>query len=186
MTAATQEGAGSAPGGRAGSRQPTIVAPHGGGPWPFVDLRGFNPERNIELMRAYLAIGRALARVRDENVLILGSGMSYRNLRLFKSDDARRISLAFDAWLKEAATAAPPTRVRVPLNWSSAPFSRQTHPREEHLLPLMVVTGATGEDPGRVTFDDDWDRAFNSSRCSATWQWSRRSAPIASRCRTKR
>ena len=255
------------------ARQPAIYVPHGGGPWPFVDLGGFIPARDIETMRAYfealptqlparpkallvasahweqalptvmtsphppiyydyggfppesyaiqwpapgdpelagrvvqlleaagipagtdarrgfdhgtfipfklswpaadvptiqlslkagldpaehVAIGRALAPLRDEGVLILGSGMSYHNMRGFGTASAHRISVDFDTWLQEAATADPETRTKLLCDWASAPVARQAHPREEHLLPLMVVAGAADSDVGRVTFNEDW------------------------------
>ena len=38
--------------------------------------------------------------------------------------------------------------------WATAPHGRFAHPREEHLLPLMVVLGAAGADSGKVVFSD--------------------------------
>ncbi|HVZ86831.1 MAG TPA: class III extradiol ring-cleavage dioxygenase [Polyangia bacterium] len=106
--------------------------------------------------REHLAIGRALAPLRDEGVLILGSGMSYHNLRSLRSGGGQRASVAFDDWLKAAATAAPETRAERLADWAAAPSAREAHPREEHLLPLMVVAGAAGQDAGRVAWNDDW------------------------------
>lgn len=257
------------------ARQPTIFVPHGGGPWPFVDLRGFVPANDVDKLRAYfvglpaslpaaprallvvsahweealptvmtaprppifydyygfppeayaiewpapgdpalaervvallgkagipaqtnatrgfdhgtfipfkvawpaadvptiqlslkvgldaaehLSIGRALEPLRDEGVLILGSGMSYHNLRDIRSASAPEISVVFDTWLRTAATASTDERARLLGSWSSAPEARRAHPREEHLLPLMVVAGAAGNDAGRVTFNDDFMR----------------------------
>jgi aromatic ring-opening dioxygenase catalytic subunit (LigB family) len=99
---------------------------------------------------AHLAIGRALAPLRDEGVLIVGSGMSFHNLRALFSRDARTGAAAdaFDAWLTAAVTADPPTRDAQLAQWSTAPAARAAHPREEHLLPLMVVAGAAGTDRG--------------------------------------
>jgi aromatic ring-opening dioxygenase catalytic subunit (LigB family) len=111
----------------------------------------------------HLALGRALAPLRDEGVLIVGSGMSYHNLRAFGSARARAVSEAFDAWLREAALADPETRARRLTDWAAAPAARQAHPREEHLLPLMVVAGAAGDDPGRLGFDG----IFGHARLSA-------------------
>jgi aromatic ring-opening dioxygenase catalytic subunit (LigB family) len=103
---------------------------------------------------AHIAIGHALAPLRDEGVLIVGSGMSYHNLREFWSDDtepARR----FDAWLTDAVEDADPaSRDRKLAAWSQAPGAHAAHPRSEHLLPLMVAAGAGGEDRGRRTYSD--------------------------------
>jgi aromatic ring-opening dioxygenase catalytic subunit (LigB family) len=92
----------------------------------------------------HLALGRALAPLRDEGVLILGSGFSFHNLRLYGAA-GREPSAAFDAWLQEALPNAEGRAERLQA-WGQAPAARMAHPREEHLLPLMVVAGtAEGE-----------------------------------------
>ena len=125
--------------------------------WPQADV----PTIQLSLKKTldpaeHLAIGRALAPLRDEGVLILGSGMSYHNLGSFRSPSAAGTSVAFDRWLAEAATAPPDVRSNRLTGWESAPRARAAHPREEHLLPLMVVAGAAGDDIGRAGFRDDW------------------------------
>ena len=100
----------------------------------------------------HLAIGAALAPLRAEQVLIIGSGSSYHNLRaIFAGGEGG--SGAFDAWLVETATALEPgaRRDRL-LRWRSAPNAIACHPRAEHLIPLMLAVGAAGDDPGHVTF----------------------------------
>lgn len=99
----------------------------------------------------HLAMGRALAPLRDEGVLIVGSGMSYHNLRAFNSS-ARAPAAAFDAWLRETGTMPASQRDERLRSWTSAPSARQVHPREEHLIPLMVAAGAAGEDVGTVPY----------------------------------
>ena len=102
----------------------------------------------------HLAIGAALAPLREENVLIVGSGSSYHNLRaIFEVGDGG--SGEFDRWLNETATHADPAvRAARLCDWRSAPSARQCHPRSEHLVPLMVAAGAAVEDPGQATFRD--------------------------------
>jgi aromatic ring-opening dioxygenase catalytic subunit (LigB family) len=115
---------------------------------PTVQLslkQGLDPEE-------HLAIGRALAPLRDEGVFIVGSGMTFHNLRAFGSPEARPVSEAFDGWLRETATLEPKERDRKLARWSGAPSARSAHPREEHLLPLMVVAGAAGADRGTVAY----------------------------------
>ena len=48
----------------------------------------------------------------------------------------------FDRWLRDAATADPDERDRQLIAWDQAPLARAAHPREEHLIPLMVIAGA--------------------------------------------
>ena len=108
-------------------------------------------EANLDPAR-HLAIGRALAPLRDEGVFIIGSGMTFHNLRAFRDPRARPVAETFDAWLREAATAAPAERAAKLTAWSQAPAARLAHPREEHLIPLMVVAGAAGDDAGTVAF----------------------------------
>ncbi|QSQ21115.1 dioxygenase [Pyxidicoccus parkwayensis] len=109
-------------------------------------VQGLDPEE-------HLALGRALAPLRDEGVFIIGSGMTFHNLRAFFHPGALGASEAFDAWLRETATLDPKARDARLLAWDSAPAARQSHPREEHLLPLMVIAGAAGADPGTVAYN---------------------------------
>jgi hypothetical protein len=53
---------------------------------------------------------------------------------------------------RQAATAEPAARDAGLARWGSAPMARLAHPREEHLLPLMVMAGAAGEDRGQIAF----------------------------------
>jgi aromatic ring-opening dioxygenase catalytic subunit (LigB family) len=106
----------------------------------------------------HLAMGRALAPLRDEGVLIVGSGMSYHNMRGFKSGTGQAVSEAFDAWLREAATADPAVRAHKLTEWAHAPSARDAHPREEHLLPLMVIAGAAGDDRGELAYHGTFGR----------------------------
>ena len=100
----------------------------------------------------HLAIGRALAPLRDQGVFIVGSGMSYHNMRGFGQPQARAASEAFDGWLQRSMALAPAERDQQLQRWLSAPAAREVHPRAEHLLPLMVVAGAAQSDLGRTTF----------------------------------
>jgi aromatic ring-opening dioxygenase catalytic subunit (LigB family) len=93
----------------------------------------------------HLAAGKALAPLRDESILILGSGMSFHNLRAMGDPRVAAPSREFDSWLTAAAQAAPAARELELANWGDAPWARLCHPREEHLLPLMVAAGASAE-----------------------------------------
>jgi aromatic ring-opening dioxygenase catalytic subunit (LigB family) len=100
----------------------------------------------------HLAIGRALAPLRDEGVFLIGSGMTYHNMRGFGDPRARPTASAFDAWLQAAGVAPAAERDAALIAWAKAPAARAVHPREEHLLPLMVIAGAAGDDRGRVAY----------------------------------
>lgn len=101
----------------------------------------------------HLAIGRALAPLRDEGVFIIGSGMTFHNLRAFRDPRSQPVAETFDAWLRDAATAEATERDRHLIEWAAAPAARAAHPREEHLIPLMVVAGAAGQDRGKVAYN---------------------------------
>ena len=104
--------------------------------------------------QAHLAAGRALAPLRDEGVLIIGSGLSYHNLRLLRPE-GYEASAAFDQWLTENLIDKDAAQRSSALSqWQSAPSARVVHPREEHLLPLMVAAGAAGNDIGTKVFED--------------------------------
>ena len=107
---------------------------------------GLDPEE-------HLAIGRALAPLRDEGVFIIGSGMTFHNLRAFRDPRSLPVAETFDAWLREAATAEPAERDKHLADWATAPAARAAHPREEHLLPLMVCAGAAGADRGKIAYN---------------------------------
>ncbi len=118
---------------------------------PTVQLslrRGLDPQ-------AHLAMGRALAPLREEGVFIVGSGMSYHNMRGFMGAGTREISERFDAWLAKTVAEEPGQRDADLTGWARAPAARDSHPREEHLLPLMVAAGAAGEDRGERVFRDE-------------------------------
>jgi aromatic ring-opening dioxygenase catalytic subunit (LigB family) len=96
-------------------------------------------------------------------VFIVGSGMSYHNMRGFRDPSQRTVAETFDAWLREAATSAPEERDAKLLAWAQAPSARTAHPREEPLLPLMVIAGAGDDDRGTIA----WNGTFASMRLSA-------------------
>jgi len=124
-----------------------LAYPEAGVPTVQLSLRrGLDP-------REHLAIGRALAPLRDEGVYIIGSGMTFHNLRAFGDPRARAASEEFDAWLRATAALPEPERNQRLTDWAAAPAARFVHPREEHLLPLMVIAGAAGADRGAVGYD---------------------------------
>jgi len=107
-----------------------------------------NANKNIE-------IGRALEPLRDEGVLVLGSGYTFHNLPAVFNPTPRTIgaSLQFNDWLKDTILNADSDRLLEELGrWEDAPGARIAHPREEHLLPLfMVAAAAIGGQTGERT-----------------------------------
>jgi len=131
----------------------------------FVPLSLMYPDADVPIMMLsmkstydpaeHLRLGQALAPLRDEGVLIVGSGLTYHNMRGFGRDESTHAAAAFESWLG-SAIAQPDAAARnaLLLDWEQAPAARQAHPREDHLVPLMVVAGAAGADPGRALFVD--------------------------------
>jgi aromatic ring-opening dioxygenase catalytic subunit (LigB family) len=103
----------------------------------------------------HLAVGRALAPLRDEGVLIIASGMSFHNLRGYLRPETPERARAFDAWLTRAVESPASERNAELINWRTAPFAAYAHPREEHLIPLFVAAGAGGDAPGQRIFTDE-------------------------------
>ena len=125
-----------------------LVLPDADVPVVELSLRGdLDPE-------VHLRAGRALAPLRDEGVLIVGTGMSFHNMRLF-GPGAAAPSKTFDQWLTAVVeTADVHSRDQQLAAWADAPAARASHPREEHLLPLMMAAGAAGDDRGAKVFED--------------------------------
>ena len=130
----------------------------------FVPFMLMYPDANIPIVQLslqedldpaeHIKIGKALASLRNEGVLIVGSGMSYHNLREFfkGNEDA---SKKFDVWLNEAVTDIHPAiRADKLVSWADAPSARACHPREDHLIPLMVAVGAADGDVGENVYSD--------------------------------
>jgi 4,5-DOPA dioxygenase extradiol len=95
-------------------------------------------------------LGRALAPLREEGVLILGSGSMTHNLGdvrgLHRGGSVPPLDYAgdFSAWMAAAIEAGDTEAL---LAWRErAPHAQRAHPSEEHLLPLHVCAGAAGED----------------------------------------
>lgn len=109
---------------------------------------GYDPQQ-------HLALGRALAPLRNEGVLIVGSGLSYHNLRRMGAA-GREPSAQFDAWLDTTLTAPPAERTERLIHWEQAPAARIAHQEEDHLIPLMVAVGAAEQDKAtRIYYDTD-------------------------------
>lgn len=113
-------------------------------------LKNLDPDEHIEL-------GKALTGLQEENILIIGSGFSFHNMRAFFSPSTEAIDSmneSFEQWLIE--TCSSPVlneneREERLINWERAPAARFCHPREEHLLPLHVCYGVA-QSPAKHVF----------------------------------
>jgi aromatic ring-opening dioxygenase catalytic subunit (LigB family) len=129
----------------------------------FVPLKVIYPQAQLPVVELsldrsldaslQLAVGRALAPLRDEGVLLLCAGMSFHNLRALGDARATIPAQQFDAWLGHAVSLPGAERASVLEHWQDAPAARFCHPRPEHLLPLMVAAGASGS-PGQRIFNE--------------------------------
>ncbi|RUO39466.1 dioxygenase [Pseudidiomarina aestuarii] len=143
--------------------EPQLDAERGLDHGVFVPLKLMYPEADIpvvqvSLMRSldpdlHLQLGEALALLRHRNILVLGSGFSFHNMRAFFNADSVESdakNLAFEDWLVDSLTAPQYShlqRWQRLKNWEQAPYARFCHPREEHLLPLHVCFGLTQRAP---------------------------------------
>jgi aromatic ring-opening dioxygenase catalytic subunit (LigB family) len=115
-------------------------------------LRGLDPIVHLDL-------GAALRELTHENVLVIGSGFSFHNMRAFSWRGMNAPDPANDAfqdWLIEVCTGplSQEEREQCLIEWQKAPSARYCHPREEHLLPLHVCAGMANK-PATLIFDDD-------------------------------
>jgi aromatic ring-opening dioxygenase catalytic subunit (LigB family) len=131
---------------------------HGWDHGVFIPLKVMAPDADIPLVamsvradldpEAHLELGRALASLRDEDVLIVASGSSFHHFGNFGSPKAED----FDQWLNDTVVAPDAERWAALVDWESAPYARHAHGREEHLIPLMVAAGAASDAPARTAF----------------------------------
>jgi len=147
----------------------TVDAQRGYDHGTFIPLKVAFPSAEVPVLQvsllgsldaqAHIDYGSALAPLRGEGVLIIGSGMSYHNMRGYGDPCSTPISAEFDRWLTDTVALPAPERNARLADWAAAsgPAGRLSHPprAEEHLLPLHVVAGAAGESAGRKVFSDE-------------------------------
>lgn len=110
-------------------------------------LNSLDPEKHIKL-------GEALRELRKDNILIIGSGLSFHNFR-YGTEESNQASIPFHQYLTESLVKItdPAIRRNRLVDWANAPFARRVHAREEHLLPLHVVAGAALDEPCEEIFE---------------------------------
>lgn len=125
----------------------------------FVPLKIMYPDADIPCIQisllnnldptAHIKIGEAISKLKQNNLLIIGSGFSFHNMRAFftpATTESVRMNESFEDWLIDTISNVSineNVRREKLINWEQAPFARYCHPREEHLLPLHVCYGAT-------------------------------------------
>lgn len=146
----------------------------------FVPLKIMYPEANIPCMQlsllnslsseSHIKIGRALSKLRRENVLIIGSGFSFHNMKALMSGSSNEDhkNEQFEEWLIETCTnpglSASERETRL-IDWINAPFARYCHPREEHLLPLHICMGMC-ESAAKLAFE-----GFVAGKKTSAFMW---------------
>ena len=137
----------------------------------FVPLKLMYPDADIPCVQlsltedldpqAHIRMGEALAPLAGDNVLILGSGSSFHNMRamigsMSGAGGAYAPSAEFNNWLVD--TCANPQldsaqRKQRLIDWEAAPQARFCHPREEHLIPLHVCLGCADGRAAETVFN---------------------------------
>lgn len=123
----------------------------------FVPLKIMYPEADIPCVQLslvnsldpaeHIKIGQALNRLEYDNLLVIGSGFSFHNMRAFFAPDTSQTTMmneAFEDWLLQTCSSIEineEERMQRLAHWADAPYARYCHPREEHLLPLHVCYG---------------------------------------------
>lgn len=123
----------------------------------FVPLKIMYPEADIPCVQLslvdtldpeeHIEVGRALRSLSQDNVLIIGSGFSFHNLKAFfrpETPETLELNHSFEDWLLNTccnSELSEDERVQMLVRWADAPGARFCHPREEHLLPLHVCYG---------------------------------------------
>ena len=133
----------------------------------FVPLKLMYPEADIPVVQVslsatldpalHLKVGEVLAQIPQDDLLIIGSGFSFHNMRAFFSPataQTQQLNNAFEQWLKDSLSSkhSYASILEQLTNWEQAPGARFCHPREEHLLPLHVCAGAAGR--GTDNYED--------------------------------
>lgn len=125
--------------------------------FPDADIPTVQVSLNSNLdPQTQMNLGQALEKLRDQGILIIGSGMSFHNMRAYGDPRFSPVSDEFDDWLTKIVESEPKERHQGLNQWANAPSARLSHPQgqEEHLLPLMVASGAASEEVGRKVFSD--------------------------------
>lgn len=101
-------------------------------------------------------MGKALASLKDEGVLIMGSGSATHNLRALSFDNSPppAWASAFDDWLNDSLVNG---RIEDVIQFEKrASNARRVHPSPEHFYPLLVALGAAGDNAKAKRIHTSW------------------------------
>lgn len=120
---------------------------------PLVQVSLFKSENP----HAHYALGRAVSKLRDQGIVIIGAGMSVHNLRdmhhMFEGNtEPMPYTVSFDNALKEAVESDPAVREEKMAVVCKRPDAKQAHPFQDHLMPVFIAAGAAGDDAGKQTW----------------------------------
>lgn len=125
--------------------------------WPAADI----PVVPVSLVRdgdatLHHRMGQALASLRAQGVLVIGSGSAVHNLGvLAPGQPPLPWATAFEAWLVKACETGD---VAALTSWlKSAPDGRYAHPTPDHFMPLLVALGAAGANAKGRVIHRSWD-----------------------------
>lgn len=123
----------------------------------WIPLLKMYPEADIPVLQLsvqpalgaahHLALGQAIAGLRDDGVLIIGSGHMTHNLRDWFYPDRlgadAGYAVKFRDWIDQRIHSHDTDALQ---NWEQkAPYARRAHPSVEHFMPLFVALGAAGQ-----------------------------------------
>jgi len=147
----------------------------------FVPLKLIYPNADIPCVQLsllnsldpldHIKMGKALAELRKKNILIIGSGLSFHNMRALMAYPNNSNDLqneAFQLWLINTCTdhdISETERMDKLTSWEKIPSARYAHPREEHLLPLHVCYGMC-QNPAKLIFNDE---ILGEKACAFLW-----------------
>lgn len=136
----------------------------------FIPLKLMIPEANIPIIqlslisslnsKAHINMGKALAPLREEGIMIIASGQVTHNLgslrRASPQTPVQQYVKNFVGWTTDAVTNpkySPKERLDLLENFQKAPSVKEAHPRAEHYVPILVAAGAAEGQVGKLVYD---------------------------------
>ncbi|KAL0808434.1 hypothetical protein ABMA28_012896 [Loxostege sticticalis] len=148
----------------------------------FIPMMLIRPEADIPIVQVsvlknhdakqHYEIGKVLYQFRKDGIAVLGSGLSYHNMKSMKAMRGVEIkdgeldiqNEEFDSFLNKVCTSDEQTREGL-LSWRKVPGALEAHPEGEadHFMPLVVAAGAAGPSKGRRVHESAFYNRFRMS-----------------------